>query len=64
MADRQYDAELHGCVAWGGGLLGRIYSDKKGRFADGTLVATSSIVEQVGDIVMTKNSTYKLVGEA
>jgi hypothetical protein len=64
MADREYDAELHGYAAWDGRLLGRIYGDKKGRFADGTLVTTSLVVEQVGDIVTTKNSTYKLVGEA
>lgn len=40
-------------------LTGRIYGDRKGRFADGEWVHTSRILEELpGDVFRTRNSTY------
>lgn len=49
-------------------LIGNIYGDTKGRFADGTEVRTSRIagttpVLKQGDLVQTANSLY-LLGDA
>lgn len=42
-------------------LVGFIYSDKKGRFEDGTEVTTSTVVDIVGSLAYTRNSVYLLV---
>jgi hypothetical protein len=41
-------------------VFGRIYEDKKGRFNDGDQIRTSMVMNHVGDIVRTCNTTYKL----
>lgn len=42
-----------------GVLYGRIYNDRKGRFADGTWIWTSKVVETLpGDLYRTRNSLY------
>lgn len=56
------DAELHDWVFVGTVAFGRIFNDRKLRFSDGTVVRTSAgVIED--DILVTKNSTYKLIGE-
>ncbi len=45
----------------GNNINGDIYGDRKGRFADGTNVTTSRVVEVDGDIVVTRNSVYRVV---
>jgi hypothetical protein len=41
---------------------GRIYDDAKGRFADGTPIRTSKIVEgpDADGVIVTRNSRYRL----
>jgi hypothetical protein len=40
-------------------LWGRIYGDRKGRFADGTMIYTSRVTrEDAGDYFLTRNSAY------
>ena len=63
MTNAQYDAEIRNWAEYGGRVAGQIYGDTKGRFLDGTSVTTSTIVSRDGDIIKTRNSTYKLVGE-
>jgi hypothetical protein len=41
-------------------VYGKIYGDTKDRLSDGTLIHTSYIIKQEGDIVYTRNSVYKL----
>lgn len=55
-------AELHDWVFTGTVAHGRIFNDSKLRFPDGLVVTTSKGVIE-GDILVTKNSTYKLIGE-
>ena len=40
---------------------GCIFNDKKGRFPDGSHIGTSEILERIGDMIITHNSTYKLI---
>lgn len=58
-----HQAELHNWMRVGMFLIGQIYADGKGRFADGTDIHTSNIVQIEGDLAHTKNTTYKLVNE-
>jgi len=39
-------------------LKAEIYNDSRGRFADGEVVYTSTILEQEGSIFITENSAY------
>lgn len=42
-------------------ICGNIYGDTRGRFPDGMIVYTSTIMEELpGDIFVTRNSTYKV----
>jgi len=41
-------------------IIGFMHEDKRGRFVDGRLIHTSSILRVEGDIVFTKNSIYKV----
>lgn len=41
--------------------IGIVYKDSKGRFYDGEEIRTSKIVALSGDVLITLNSTYKLV---
>jgi hypothetical protein len=43
--------------------FGAIFHDSRGRFPDGELVRTSAIKSRDADMVITRNSTYKLIGE-
>lgn len=43
-------------------LWGNIYGDVKGRFPDGHFVRTSLVQHFDGDVVYTRNSTYKIEG--
>lgn len=58
----EFDATLKGFQYHGGinVMAGYIYGDKKGRFADGTFVFTSTITDQGEDFVQTRNSRYRL----
>lgn len=58
-----HDAELHNWGKAGNRYFGEIYNDTKGRFEDGTSVNTSSAVAVEGDILVTKNTRYKLVNQ-
>ncbi|CAH1665595.1 MULTISPECIES: hypothetical protein [unclassified Chelatococcus] len=56
-----YDASIHTSI-FGRVVVGKIYGDGKGRFADGMPIRTSAIVEDLPDnTVRTRNSVYKLV---
>lgn len=59
-----HDAELRdwSVTNLGGRLIafGRIYGDRKGRFADGTEIRTSLVQSVTGDILQTRNTTYRL----
>lgn len=66
MALRDFDATLihpffvtrhDGKVA-----MGKVYADKKKRFDDGDPVTTSTIIERLPGGVMTRNSSYRVVG--
>jgi hypothetical protein len=52
------DATLlfNGCV------FGIVVKDNKGRFDKGNWIRTSYVKEIVGDIVYTRNSSYKIIG--
>lgn len=68
MADHEVTAELRNWLLLGNvegkrWAIGDIFNDSKNRFKDGTEVRTSSIVEIKGDIIVTRNSVYRLVGE-
>ncbi len=43
---------------------GNIWGDTRGRFPDGTHVRTSPVEKVEGDLVTTRNSVYRLIGEA
>lgn len=43
-----------------GTILGEIHGDTKGRFIDGHLVKTSTVIKTEGSIIYTRNSVYKL----
>ncbi|MDQ2066723.1 hypothetical protein Q9295_10070 [Xinfangfangia sp. CPCC 101601] len=59
------DPEIHGTIKdaiitdWGI-AVGYIHGDTKGRFIDGTLISTSRILKQEGDIIHTRNSVYRV----
>jgi len=64
MADREYDAVLKN-ARWdfddmrSPNLVGEIHDDAGGRFADGTVVHTSTVMGQVtGRIFKTRNTKY------
>lgn len=71
MPDETYDAELR---QWAfdvqAGLIigvGRVFSDRKGRWPDGYAIATSEVsggTHQEGSIITTSNSRYLLSGPA
>lgn len=62
----QVDGVLENWIAYpfgGSRINGKIYGDSKGRFNDGDVVTTSSVVEgdiKEGSIVKTRNSSYRL----
>lgn len=60
-------AELTDCVRMRRGeravIYGNIRGDKLGRFPDGMNIRTSLIVKEVGDIVVTLNSVYRVIGD-
>ena len=64
----KYDAELRDWrkeyIGDGFRIIGKVYGDIKGRFDDGERIYTSYVTAWIDDIVTTKNSKYKLVGEA
>jgi hypothetical protein len=41
-------------------VRGNIYDDKECRWPDGTSICTSAIRDVTGDIVITRNSTYRI----
>ncbi|MGV1754750.1 hypothetical protein [Agrobacterium sp. CG674] len=41
-------------------VMGQIYDDARGRFPDGHQINTSEVLDVKGDIVTTKNSTYRI----
>ena len=52
---------LHNAYREGDRLIGKVYGDTRGRFLDGDVIVTSSVVEQLPDYVFrTRNSTYKV----
>lgn len=53
-------ARLEDWYVNGDSLVGTIYNDNKGRFADGTTFQTSSVTSQNSKICRTRNSTYEL----
>lgn len=62
----KYDAELQDWTinkSYYGGLVARgaVYNDSKGRFNDGEYINTSTIMGVDGDILITRNTRYKLV---
>lgn len=62
----EFDAKLHEWEiykGYQGGLFvsGKVYNDSKGRFNDGDRIRTSQIIGVEGDIIITKNTRYKLV---
>lgn len=61
----EYTAELRGYIIHDDlthrYATGRIYNDTKGRWMDGMQIHTSEIQSQEGDIIITRNSSYKLV---
>tara|TARA_R110000796_G_scaffold34290_5_gene88719 strand:+ start:2676 stop:2876 length:201 start_codon:yes stop_codon:yes gene_type:complete len=62
----KYDAELFvfgGMAAVGVSAMGYIYSDSKLRFRDGEMITTSTVLSIDGDIVKTRNTTYKAIKE-
>ena len=59
------DVEVHGTLEnwtgyFNGTIVGNINGDTKGRFEDGHLVRTSTVLKTEGDIIYTRNSVYKL----
>jgi hypothetical protein len=63
-----HDAELHDWTLlpfFNGGLIisGRIYNDKKNRFADGTRVRTSKLISVYNGKATTQNTKYLLVNK-
>lgn len=56
----EYDAELKDYCYHEGCVVGYVSGDKKGRFPDGTLIRTSTVLTQYSDLVFTRNSIYKL----
>lgn len=65
-APGEIDGTIYGAsfyTSYGGKIAGgRIYGDKTGRFADGDLVRTDAIVEDLPDnVIRTRIGTYKLV---
>ena len=44
-------------------IWGRVYNDSKGRWPDGHWIRTSLISRVEGDLAITLNSVYRLVGE-
>ena len=44
----------------GGYVVGNIYGDVRGRFPDGSLIHTSFVVRQEGDLIFTLNSVYRV----
>lgn len=44
----------------GNRISGEVYGDTRGRFADGDLITTSKIQHQIGDIIVTTFSIYKV----
>ncbi len=62
----QVDGVLEDWIAYpfgGSRINGKIYGDSKGRFNDGEVVTTSTVVEgdiKEGSIVKTRNSSYRL----
>lgn len=63
----QITAELHNWqkfeTPYGNVYMGDIWEDVHQRWGDGTLVQTSLVQKEEGDLVYTRNSVYKLVGE-
>jgi hypothetical protein len=53
-------SKLEGWSVWGDRVVGNVHGDN--RFADGTFIQTSAIVEldRENKILKTKNSTYEL----
>lgn len=61
LEEAAFDAVLKNAgPMWGKQVNGDIYGDRKRRFADGTNVTTSTILSIDGDIIKTRNSTYKV----
>lgn len=58
------EVEIHGTLEnwrpYYGRIIGNIYNDTKGRFADGAEVMTSIMKHKEGNIAFTMNSNYKL----
>lgn len=47
---------------WGSHVVitGNIFGDTRKRFDDGSVVTTSSVQEEKGDLIFTRNSIYKV----
>lgn len=59
----QVTAELRDWHRVGKVIYGKIYGDTRFRFPDGHLIHTSKVVTITGDICVTRNSIYRLVGK-
>lgn len=57
---KEYDAILKEAALVYGVVYGKIYEDSRKRWPDGTRVRTSLVKEVKGDIVITRNTTYKV----
>lgn len=61
-ATHDITAELHNWFFVGNFAYGEIHNDSKLRLPDGHIIRTSNGAIR-DDILVTKNSTYKLIGE-
>lgn len=41
-------------------IVGQVYGDTKGRFADGAEITTSKVLSEEGNVVITRNSIYEV----
>lgn len=41
-------------------LRGEVYGDARGRFRDGDIIVTSTILSEDGDVFTTRNNTYRV----
>jgi hypothetical protein len=56
-----FTAELCDTYHSGNKIVGFVYNDISGRFRDGEVIRTSSIVSEEGDVVATRDGVYKIV---